>query len=950
MAAGAARPRPEGLKQDVAAKLRSLGLAAAAGGAGPEAAGGFDDRDFRPPGPSDSASSDSSPPEDEPSAGPPRRSSWVDPKTQGAGPRPETLGREPHRWGDEADGAAWHEALAALPAVEAKGGAKAKSKAKAKGAPPTRWARDSPKVERCRAEAEAAVAAAAAGFQRRMARQGGADARWLQKAKEAGTVSDKVAAATLLLRESAVANLGSLDMLLNWVTRNKGGKNVVGQAVEALKELFATGVLLPDRKLRFFHDQPLPLAGKGEARTQRLLYWHIEDCIKTRYFRFVEGVEALSRDNLPFLKEKALAAAFELLRGKSENEARHLTILVNKLGDPDRKVASKAGFFLGEVLAEHPMMKAVVVKEVEYFLFRPGLKVKARYAGVIFLTQIMLSRREAEGGSELAEKLIQVYVTLFDVCMQDADRELAVARRRDRALNLKAKAKKKKPPGGKGKGKGGDGKGAPPGGPGGESQIDSRMLSALLTGINRAFPFVAQNRVEDLVAKHSPMLFKLVHGPNFTAAVQALLLLYQIMNVHMATSDRFYRALYAAMEAPEVLRSTKTPQLLALVFKAAKADPNSKRVAAFLKRLLQVSAEASANLACGTLLIVSEVLKRKPALWAMVKEAEDEQEGEEHFADVRAEDDGVEEGGGAGAAEAGDGRGAAPPRYDLRKRDPVFCGADRTCIWELSVLAQHVHPSVAAMAKTLLAGANVAYSGDPLRDLNMSAFLAKFVTKKAKEATGGRNAGSLHWRGVGGSGSSRALVGTRQFLDQLETDVRPEDVFFHKFYRVHVEKGGGLQTHGADAAGGLDLLDAAGAEAADEAEADAALDEFEAAETEGGRVDEGFSYDDLAEAYGDSDAEADEEGAAELGLFDDVEIEEASEEEESEEEESEKEAQKGGRKAKKRRPADEPDADLASFEDYAHLIGAGEAGAAAAGGREARGGKRRKRAKGGKKK
>ena len=113
-------------------------------------------------------------------------------------------------------------------------------------------------------------------------------------------------------------------------------------------------------------------------------------------------------------------------------------------------------------------------------------------------------------------------------------------------------------------------------------------------------------------------------------------------------------------------------------------------------------------------------------------------------------------------------------------------------------------------------------------------------------------------------------------------------------------------------------------------------------------MDAGCSYAALAEAYGDS--EVDEGGAAELDLFDDVEIEEASEEEESEEEESEKEAQDGGRKAKKRRPADEPDADLASLVDYAHLIGAGEAGAAAAGGREARGGKRRKRAKGGKKK
>lgn len=63
-------------------------------------------------------------------------------------------------------------------------------------------------------------------------------------------------------------------------------------------------------------------------------------------------------------------------------------------------------------------------------------------------------------------------------------------------------------------------------------------------------------------------------------------------------------------------------------------------------------------------------------------------------------------------------------------REPQFANAERSCLWELSCLASHVHPSVAAMARTLLAGANVVYAGDPLRDLTLGAFLDKFVQKK----------------------------------------------------------------------------------------------------------------------------------------------------------------------------------------------------------------------------
>ena len=68
----------------------------------------------------------------------------------------------------------------------------------------------------------------------------------------------------------------------------------------------------------------------------------------------------------------------------------------------------------------------------------------------------------------------------------------------------------------------------------------------------------------------------------------------------------------------------------------------------------------------------------------------------------------------------------------VRCSEPAFCGAEHACLWELCVLGQHMHPSVVAMARTLLAGATIVYEGNPLRDLALAAFLDKFVQKKPK--------------------------------------------------------------------------------------------------------------------------------------------------------------------------------------------------------------------------
>lgn len=59
-----------------------------------------------------------------------------------------------------------------------------------------------------------------------------------------------------------------------------------------------------------------------------------------RYLQFVKDLQEACRDNLAFIKEKAVKAVYDLLRSNPEQEALLLSTLVDKLGDPSRKIAS----------------------------------------------------------------------------------------------------------------------------------------------------------------------------------------------------------------------------------------------------------------------------------------------------------------------------------------------------------------------------------------------------------------------------------------------------------------------------------------------------------------------------------------------------------------------------------------------------------------------------------
>lgn len=182
------------------------------------------------------------------------------------------------------------------------------------------------KAEKILAQVAAATAAASKD----------SDATWMRAAQRSGTTADRVAAHALLIRSSACGNLRSLDALAAMVSR--GHARVIGDALDALTALF-TSELLPDRKLAYFHEQPLDQVDVGtEDGEVRLLLWYVEDAIKKKYGQFVVDLEEKGKHALQFVREKVVKTCFELLVRKPEQEQLLLSILVNKYGDKERKV------------------------------------------------------------------------------------------------------------------------------------------------------------------------------------------------------------------------------------------------------------------------------------------------------------------------------------------------------------------------------------------------------------------------------------------------------------------------------------------------------------------------------------------------------------------------------------------------------------------------------------
>lgn len=243
-----------------------------------------------------------------------------------------------------------------------------------------------------------------------------------------------------------------------------------------------------------------------------------------------------------------------LLTSQPEQEHNLLKLLANKLGDSERSIASRASYHLLNILQAHPGMKGVLVREVADLILKPPSKlshpatskgaggsksvanattanVNARYYGIVTFNQIVLSSK-TQTDREVANKLLEVYFEVFRTVLGEgkvgegagknntADEGEGAVNERDgkgreekRKMREKDRLRKLRH----------SNAGTTQGGlMDGSNDSDSKLISALLTGVNRALVF--SNMDDALLDKQMDTLFRLTHegGGSFNVAVQAL--------------------------------------------------------------------------------------------------------------------------------------------------------------------------------------------------------------------------------------------------------------------------------------------------------------------------------------------------------------------------------------------------------------------------------------------
>lgn len=308
-----------------------------------------------------------------------------------------------------------------------------------------------------------------------------------------GTLSDKVSALTLVVQESPVHTTKSFESLLALAKKRSRAQAVT--ALGALKDLLGVGVVLPaDRRLRNFASQPGLLGTlqqesvtdwtpgqklPGKISNAHLVSWAYEEWLKEVYFDMLKVLEGWCNDEVEFARSKAVTYVYELLKEKPEQEANLLRLLVNKLGDPDKKIASRTSYLLLQLQTSHPLMKPVIVRSIENeLLLRPGQSSHAKYYAINTLNQTILSTKE----EEVAKKLLNIYFELFVSLLKKPE----PAQMMGPAVNRKGQVQG----GGAAMGKKAKARAAKEE----EAKLTSeetteKMISAVLTGVNRAFPF-----------------------------------------------------------------------------------------------------------------------------------------------------------------------------------------------------------------------------------------------------------------------------------------------------------------------------------------------------------------------------------------------------------------------------------------------------------------------------
>ncbi|XP_011496067.1 PREDICTED: CCAAT/enhancer-binding protein zeta [Ceratosolen solmsi marchali] len=627
-------------------------------------------------------------------------------------------------------------------------------------------------------EAKKCLDSESAAYHLKQSRMYNSEYSWLKTALSRGTISDKVAAGIVMIQNSPKYNLNQLTILISQVKIAK--HNQCSTIIDAIKDLFLNDLLHPKFKLLKFEEQDLDKLDsvdasyqddninlknrKATSKNKLLGIWYFEDQLKDIYERFVISLSNIVNDTVDLNREKAISVMTELLIGNSEQEHKLLDLIINKIGDPSSKVASKTVFSLTKLLYKHSNMKLVVLQEVEKLLFRNNVSQRTQYFAICLLTQFVLFKED----TAIATNLINVYFAFFNACLK-------------------------------------------------RGEPDTRMMGAILTGVNRAYPFADINSTQ--LNKHIDSIYRVVYYGSFNVSLSALNLLFQVVSKNADQSDRFYSTFYRKLFNSQIGISSKRAIFLNLLFKVLRSDQSQLRMHAFIKRILQICTYFPANMTCATLYVISQVLhlkkRTKNILIVSRKTINSDTEIESNDKSDEVDDN---KGNDVAAmkeestivlsnviTETGEENVNDDEKlkngeikleiktkvYDPFIRNPLHCGAHLSFYCELKGLAKHFHPSVSLFAKMILEGKHIRYTGDPLEDLSLIRFLDRYVFKNPKKLESkkvSRKNDPLAQRAAYTPRGIRAIpVNSSLYIKEREDRIPVDELFLYQYMQKQKE-------------------------------------------------------------------------------------------------------------------------------------------------------------------
>jgi len=488
--------------------------------------------------------------------------------------------------------------------------------------------------------------------------------------------------------------------------------------VIALKDIFLDDILSNQKLTTFYNNldsiMNKPLEGKIPNSSlnlsdEQLLNYYVEDFIHKKYFELIEIIEdIIVNDPLKAIKKKFMNILLEMLTKKPEREEKLLEALVNKLGDPEVEIVNFTMKLLNELQSAHSKMSLVIIKNVQNFITKTKMN-NPNNANVEYYSLVYLCGMEVVSDKEFIEFSLNYFFDLFNHYSK-LNEEQSFKKIKSKFKKGRKKFNKKK-----------------------KEEVPlspvEKILSLIVKRVNKLCIFSEERNIQikKFLDEKIDTLFKLSHSESIKLRIEVLKLIFTICqgiisgktkklnpSANDSNLDRYYKSLYELILTKEIFVTKNLRDLLKLIVKSLTFDQNITRVAAFLKRLLQMSMHADPSFITCILIIVSQVVRNRNKLWKMVDKNCFQKKN---------------------IPENSDKQEKTEKESDLSKRDPKFTNADVLPLAEITILTSHYHPTVQKFSRFIVDNYNkdtIEYNGDPLIDFSLVNFLEKFMLKNPK--------------------------------------------------------------------------------------------------------------------------------------------------------------------------------------------------------------------------